>query len=270
MDDVLVLVGNCGTWQPHVRYAARLAAKLHGSLNGIHVAPSAIPVPTDASAAFSREIIEIFREETELALRAETPFKQWGRREGIEHSTWRVARGSPAEVLESAAKWHDLVILEAHAESFGGDILETGSAIVRVDLPCVVVPRGMDKANLDTIAIAWNGSIQSARAVHAALPLLQQARRIAILRVDDADATGAIDRIEPDEFLGRHGLRCEHFDMRGRADDAGAALLAGAAQIFADLLVLGAYGTGRFSEWIFGGVTRHVLQHVTLPLFMRH
>ena len=171
---------------------------------------------------------------------------------------------------ESAAKWHDLVILEAHAESFGGDILETGSAIVRVDLPCVVVPRGMDKANLDTIAIAWNGSIQSARAVHAALPLLQQARRIAILRVDDADAAGAIDRIEPDEFLGRHGLRCEHFDMRGRADDAGAALLAGAAQIFADLLVLGAYGTGRFSEWIFGGVTRHVLQHVTLPLFMRH
>jgi nucleotide-binding universal stress UspA family protein len=128
----------------------------------------------------------------------------------------------------------------------------------------------MDKANLETIAIAWNGSTQSARAVHAALPLLQQARRIAILRVDDADAAGEVDRIEPDEFLRRHGLRCEHFDLQGRADDAGAALLAGAARIFADMLVLGAYGTGRFSEWIFGGVTRHVLQHVALPLFMRH
>jgi len=34
--------------------------------------------------------------------------------------------------------------------------------------------------------------------------------------------------------------------------------------------VMGAYGRARFSEWIFGGATRHVLEHARLPLFMRH
>lgn len=270
MDDVLVLVRDCETWQPHVRYAADLAAKLHGSLNGIYVSPSAIPVPADASAAFAQEIVEIYREEASRALRADVPFARWTERQGIPHSSWHVAKGSPVEVLEAVANWHDLMVLKAYPEPFGDTILETGAALVRVGLPCIIVPPATDKARLDTIAIAWNGSPQAARAVHDALPLLRQASRIVIIRAKRPDVAWGEERINAVRFLEQHQLRCEHLDLDADEHEAGAAILAGAARLSADLLVLGAYGRVRFSEWMFGGVTRHVLQHTALPLFMRH
>jgi nucleotide-binding universal stress UspA family protein len=43
-----------------------------------------------------------------------------------------------------------------------------------------------------------------------------------------------------------------------------------AADIAIDLLVMGAYGRSRFGEIILGGVTRHMLQHMTVPVLMSH
>ena len=51
-------------------------------------------------------------------------------------------------------------------------------------------------------------------------------------------------------------------------DEAGVAILETAANANADLIVMGAYGRSRFSEWVLGGATRHVLQHMTVPAFM--
>ena len=33
---------------------------------------------------------------------------------------------------------------------------------------------------------------------------------------------------------------------------------------------MGAYGHTRLREWVFGGATRLVLHHATLPVLMRH
>ncbi|UXI65962.1 universal stress protein [Tahibacter amnicola] len=53
-------------------------------------------------------------------------------------------------------------------------------------------------------------------------------------------------------------------------DVSPASLLAFATSCQADLLVMGAYGTHRYSEWLFGGMTLHALHHATVPLFLRH
>ncbi|MCB1577287.1 MAG: universal stress protein, partial [Xanthomonadales bacterium] len=53
-------------------------------------------------------------------------------------------------------------------------------------------------------------------------------------------------------------------------DEAGVRLLDECAALSADLLIMGMYGRGRFSEWIVGGATRHVLQHATLPVLLCH
>ena len=77
-------------------------------------------------------------------------------------------------------------------------------------------------------------------------------------------------------YLSRHGVQAQlMLREAGRqrfmhAHDIGDALLSLAADISADLLVMGAYGHSRFRETILGGVTRTVLQHTTLPLFMAH
>lgn len=38
----------------------------------------------------------------------------------------------------------------------------------------------------------------------------------------------------------------------------------------ADLLVMGAWGHSRMSEWILGGITRYMLQHSDIPLLLAH
>jgi nucleotide-binding universal stress UspA family protein len=38
----------------------------------------------------------------------------------------------------------------------------------------------------------------------------------------------------------------------------------------ADLLVMGAYGHSRMRELVFGGVTRHIVRHMTVPTLLSH
>jgi len=269
MNDVLALVRDCETWQPHVGYAVDLAAKLHGSLCGIHVTPRSMPIAGSVPPALANELAEFCREESARARHANVRFSRWAAEHGVVHSTWHVATGDPAEVLEAAANWHDLLVLEARPHPMA-ESLEVGSTLIRAGLPCVIVPPGVEKANLGTIAIAWNGSAQAARAVHAALPLLHLARQILVIRAKGGDSQGRNARDEIDDYFAQHGLRHECVDVDSNEDDAGAAILQETAKLGADMLVLGAYGRARFSEWFFGGVTRHVLEHATLPLFMRH
>ena len=50
----------------------------------------------------------------------------------------------------------------------------------------------------------------------------------------------------------------------------GQTLLAAAERHSAELLVMGGYGHSRLREMIFGGVTRHVLRHMNLPVLLAH
>ena len=43
-----------------------------------------------------------------------------------------------------------------------------------------------------------------------------------------------------------------------------------AAECAADLLVMGAYGHARVRELVFGGATRHIAKHMTLPTLFSH
>jgi nucleotide-binding universal stress UspA family protein len=47
-------------------------------------------------------------------------------------------------------------------------------------------------------------------------------------------------------------------------------LLSRAADLGADLLVIGAYGHSRLRELLLGGVTRSILESMTLPVLMSH
>jgi nucleotide-binding universal stress UspA family protein len=52
--------------------------------------------------------------------------------------------------------------------------------------------------------------------------------------------------------------------------DTGSQLDAIASEARIDLIVAGAYGHTRWSEWILGGVTRHLLQHSATCAFLMH
>jgi len=63
----------------------------------------------------------------------------------------------------------------------------------------------------------------------------------------------------------RHSVEVDIQRVSSGGEDTGRVLLSQAASFGADLLVMGACGHSRLSEWIFGGVTKTVLREADFP-----
>ena len=114
------------------------------------------------------------------------------------------------------------------------------------------------------VAVAWKDDGRAPKAVLDALPILVKAEAVHILRARVAEAT------VPALFR-EHGIRAEaHAVPEHDGRPVGAQLLKLAHELGADLLVMGAYAHGEWREALLGGVTRYVLDHAGLPVFMRH
>ena len=71
-------------------------------------------------------------------------------------------------------------------------------------------------------------------------------------------------------YLARHGVRVQVKTDQGAEIDVGNELLSRAADLDADLIVMGGYGHSRLKEWVLGGATRTILASMTAPVLMSH
>jgi nucleotide-binding universal stress UspA family protein len=77
---------------------------------------------------------------------------------------------------------------------------------------------------------------------------------------------------ELDDVLGRlqrHGVAARTVALTA-PEDPGPALMDFARREGADLIVAGAYGSGRVQEWAFGGVTQALLERATQFVLFSH
>jgi nucleotide-binding universal stress UspA family protein len=124
------------------------------------------------------------------------------------------------------------------------------------------------------VLIAWNGSFEAANAVRSAAGLLKLASEVRVLRIDEQK-----DETFPStillEYLSRHGIHAElkietaHPDARD-ADFVSACLYSEAQQMKASYVVMGGYSHNSISEYLFGGLTRSMLDASPMPLFIAH
>src|SRR5215813_8706047 len=124
-----------------------------------------------------------------------------------------------------------------------------------------------------TVVIAWKPSRESARAVFDALPLLQAAEQVYILEIQGRDATPAT-ALAPDTTiaasLARHGIKPAVHTSVAPDISVGDEILSRLCDLGADLLVMGAYGHSRMRELVFGGATRNIARHMTVPTLFSH
>jgi nucleotide-binding universal stress UspA family protein len=125
-----------------------------------------------------------------------------------------------------------------------------------------------------TVLAAWDDSREAARALSDALPLLARAGKVHVMRWhearDDDSPASMRERLEAvRRWLQRHGVAAE---VRVEAGDIGVgeAMLSRAADVGADLIVMGAYGHARWAERMLGGATRGLLASMTVPVLMSH
>ena len=139
--------------------------------------------------------------------------------------------------------------------------------------PVLIIPYTGD---FTTVAkrplISWDASRESTRAVTDAIPILKRAELVQVAIFNSkvqSDAHGEQPGADIALFLARHGVKVE-VSVHKTSTDIGNALLSLSHDLDSDMIVMGGYGHSRLREMIMGGVTRTVLESMTIPVFMSH
>jgi nucleotide-binding universal stress UspA family protein len=147
----------------------------------------------------------------------------------------------------------------------------TEAVLFDASVPLLVVPHHWRKGlGLTRAVVAWDGSSTAARAVHAALPLLELARSVEVTIVGTSRFLGGEPGADVAAYLARHGLDVTVNTVARDAGDVAGTLNAHLREVDADFLVMGAYGHSRLREFIVGGATRDMLETMTVPTVMAH
>lgn len=171
------------------------------------------------------------------------------------------------------ARFADIVVLPSpYGDATSGEepvIVE--AALFDAHVPVLILPQGYtDWATPRKVAIGWNESDEALRAVRSARPLLAAADN-AYITVIDPPQHGP-DRSDPGgllaQYLARHGVRCEIDVLARSLPRISDIILRQCTDRNVDMLVMGAYGRARWSEAMFGGATRDMLEKSPVPLFL--
>ncbi len=265
---------NSGDQTNHLLDAATILATAHDAhVTGLAVRPPfAFPIGTPA--LLPEEAIEAYnRQQDEAMEAARERFEDAMQRAGIiERSEWRKAIGDPATVLALHGRYADLVIVgQTDPNTPQGEIgTLPDNLVLEAGRPVLVVPYIGPGETIGTrVMVAWNGSREAARAVADAMPILERAKKVEVL-VAEPVSIGDLPGADIARHLARHGIRVEASRTIPDVIDVGDTLLNNVSDFGADLLVMGAYGHSRMREIVLGGATRHILQHMTVPVLMSH
>ena len=142
-------------------------------------------------------------------------------------------------------------------------LFESGGPIL------IAPPHSVEKGFGKTIAVAWNGSSETARTIAFARPFLRAAQRVIVLADDgglgDKPSGALIQR-----RLAESGVSVELKLLGSGGIRSGETILKEAAALGSDLLIKGAYTQSRLRQMIFGGATSDILAKAELPVFMAH
>jgi nucleotide-binding universal stress UspA family protein len=189
-----------------------------------------------------------------------------------EARTVTLLAGATTHVL-AQAQLSDLVVIGQEnydrPEPMRAAIIE--AVLFEAAVPLLMVPQGWNRGLAPGKAIvAWDGSPTAARAVHAALPLLERAEGVEITIVGTTRLVSGEPGVDVARYLARHGIAVEVNTMNRDTGDAAAALNTRVRELGAELLVMGAYGHSRLREFVVGGATRDMLEGMIVPTVMQH
>ena len=235
---------------------------------------SATPIP-----AYPYEAAKIVREAQERAgaemlTAARAGYDECLRRNGYRKAEWRTSSRDAVDAVALHARYADLVVIGQKNEEWASGVTKNfeRSVLLAAGRPVLVVPYAFERRPIGRqVLIAWNSSREAARAVSGALPLLKQASHVHVIAFNPEES-GPAHGQEPGAdvglYLTRHGVKVTVSRHDAQDVDVGNQLLSRAFDVSADLIVMGAWGHSRLQEMVLGGVTRTILDSMTVPVLM--
>lgn len=275
---ILVHVDNSKRCPQRVELAASMAREHGAHLIGLYFAFSPVPFPYVSRGDLREAATQVVQTHHERKAAGEQTFTAITTRYGVS-TEWRAPSSEFAnQAAPMHARYADLVIAgqldESDEETYVAEhFLE--HLVLNSGRPVLIVPyAGIVPARFERILLAWNASREAARAGTDALSLLRQAARVTVMSINpkvNEQKHGDIPGADIALFFARHGIKMEVASSMSSNDvETGELLLSRAADMTADLIVMGGYGHSRLQEWVMGGVTRTLLRDMTVPVLMSH
>jgi nucleotide-binding universal stress UspA family protein len=210
---------------------------------------------------------------TELADIVEQRFRQEAQ-SAAGDDLWHLFGSGESEGLVALLRAFDLVVYGQTAPDYRTPTgFDPEDIVMGAGGPMLVVPYAGEFTNVGKrVLVAWDATREAARTLHDALPLIAEAQAVTVItvRTDNASAedVAALDRVV--RHLEFHGIPASSEEVpRGDIRTADV-LLSRASDIEADLIIAGAYHHSQLREAIIGGVSRELLDHMTVPVLMSH
>ena len=256
-------------------FAADLASRFEARVVGIAATHPFPATYDDSLAATTLALADAVMKETEALARAmgecESQFrlamKGW-----VRDVEWRSTNSADSIIgfLVKEARSVDLIVT-AIEEGQGINRLDAGELAIRAGRPVLIVPKGVSRPKWGRMVIAWKDEREARRAVSDAVPMLKLAKECTLVEVTGLDeVASARQRLEDIAgWLASHGISCEVQPV-GVSGSQSHLLVEELRRLQPDLVIAGAYGRNRLSEWVFGGVTRQTLLQSEFCVLLSH
>lgn len=271
--DLLVHVDGSESGRRRVQFAVDLAVSTGARLTGIHVTPPADVPPLykpTRVAEVAAHLSSILARDTRAAT---TAFGEEAMAR-LADACWCESSGDVADGVSDRARYADLVVIgqyEWQGPPETHPLPVAHRVAVRSGRPVLVVPAAVQSNSLAKAAIAWDGSRESVRAIHDALPLLRLSRSVQIITILSPSAESREDDAESLlAHLARHSVAVGQDLIRMRTAEEHASLREHIEKGPYDWLVMGAYSHPMRMELIFGGVTQSILLSSKTPVLVSH
>ena len=181
--------------------------------------------------------------------------------------------GDAPEHLALCARLKDLSIVPVKPDDDRAERVIEG-LIFHSGRPILLCPEELAAelpVNFDRIIVAWDHSAPAARAVGDALSMLRRARDVQVVTATDGNTPAeqqsgaAVIR-----HLAEHGINASFGMVRIDGSSVGKILEAEVKVRGIDLLIMGAYGHSRLSEWVWGGATKTIIGRPPCWVIMSH
>ncbi|OHC71791.1 MAG: hypothetical protein A3B62_04875 [Rhodospirillales bacterium RIFCSPLOWO2_01_FULL_65_14] len=273
--DILVHVDDLESMPARLQTTLNLARKMQARVTGLFVKAKPY-IPPYAEVQISPEMLKMHADQIEeAAKKAEAAFAAASKASGVT-TEWRAIEGGLAEVLVTHARYCDLIVLgqkDPRDLLLPGDRDMPDEVVMTCGRPALVVPHVGKYPDIGgKVMVAWDAGAPATRALHDALPILKKAKSVTVMVVNpvtDLPGIGDLPGADIAQHLARHGVKAEADHVESDLKP-GEMLLSRAADLGADLVVMGAYGHARWREVMLGGVTDHMLNHMTVPVLMSH
>lgn len=257
-----------------VDFAVQMCRKYDAALTGIYVSR---PVEFEGRVErwITADVMETLRRaQADTAGGIEAGFRERATANGFAGPIeWVAHEGQPNAALARQTRYHDILLLGQFSDpTDAGRPVRAEDLVLRAGKPLVIVPNNyVVRPFTEYAVVAWDGSRPAARALSDAMQILETKTRIDVVCVTGSEEERA-PRSAPEiiRHLQRHGVDARQIILKAAREGVGGTILGYCEENAPDVLVMGAYNHAKLREDLFGGVTRHVLQNLNVPILMSH